>query len=207
MATTYTSIGHGGADTWREAVATASALPGTGMLGEVRFVIDVEEIYYWDGAAWQVASASSSVSSIADLTAVTNGAAATAGDIGEVITASQALTGTGVAATGVYGNVTTVSLTAGIWEVDGVVQFSENGANLTTSLSSGVSTATNGSTLGAFDACIHNNIISSTSDLIVPVPKILVSIAGTTSYYLNTRFYYTSGSPQHGGKITARRIR
>lgn len=145
---------------------------------------------------------------VAALGVETGGAAAAASHVGEILTATQsAATSTGVGLTGVYGNATSISLTAGVWEVKGVAGFSENGANLTTSFSAGISSAANGSTLSQFDAAIYNNLISSTSDLQVPVPAKNINISSTTTYYLNTRFFYTSGSPQHYGYLEARRIR
>jgi hypothetical protein len=145
---------------------------------------------------------------VAALGVVTGGTAAGASHVGEILTATQATaTSTGVGLTSVYGNATSISLTAGVWEVKGVAGFSENGANLTTSLSAGISPTTDGSGLSQFDVCIHNNLISSTSDLQVPVPIKNVNISSTTTYYLNTRFFYTSGTPQHYGYIEARRIR
>lgn len=135
------------------------------------------------------------------------GSSAASGKIGEIVTSAvTAATTTGVGATGVYGNVTSIALTAGDWVLTGVAGFQENGATLTTSLSCGFSTATNGSTLGALDAAVYNNLISSTSDLVAPSPTLNVIVpGGGATYYLNTRFFYTSGTPKHYGGIEARR--
>lgn len=145
---------------------------------------------------------------VSALKPITNGGSASAGKIGEILTASQAsATTTGVGATGVYGSVVSLSITAGVWQVYGVVAFSENGANLTDAFIAGISDSATGLTLGAFDVAVHNNLISSTSDLQVPVPNVLISIGSTTTYYLNSKFFYTSGTPKHYGKIYALRIR
>ena len=131
----------------------------------------------------------------------------TAGLIGALISSSvTAATTTGVAATGTYGNVTSISLPAGQYLLTGVAGFSQNGANLTTSLSCGFSSSTDGSALGTLDPATYNALISSTSDLVAPVPTLIVAPTTTTTYYLNTRFYYTSGTPQHYGRIIATRI-
>src|SRR4051812_46757624 len=63
---------------------------------------------------------------------------ATAGNIGELLsaTSSQALTNT----TSV--NVTSVSLTAGDWELSGFIQFSGAGATVTTDVQGSLSTTT-----------------------------------------------------------------
>ncbi len=137
-----------------------------------------------------------------------SGSAASTGSIGEIITASvTSATTTGIGATGVYGNVASIALTAGDWVITGVAGFSENGAVLTTSLSCGFSSTSNGSGLGALDAAVYNGLVSSTSDLVAPVPTLNLTLAAPTTYYLNTRFFYTSGTPKHYGRIEARRIR
>lgn len=41
-----------GAPTWRDPVSTATALPSTGMLGEVRVAQDTQINYTWSGSAW-----------------------------------------------------------------------------------------------------------------------------------------------------------
>lgn len=145
---------------------------------------------------------------VAAMTAVTDGSAAAAGAIGEILSASQAAnTATGVGATGTYGSPVSVSLTAGVWEVQGVAGFNENGATLTTAIECGISASATGVGISEFDTSLAPFLISSTSDAIIATPVVNVNISGTTTYYLNTRFYYTSGGPQHRGRITARRVR
>jgi hypothetical protein len=145
---------------------------------------------------------------MAALTAATDGGAATAGDIGELLTATQATNTTaGVAATGTWGDVVSISLAAGVWEIYGTVGVNENTAVLTASISCGVSDSATGVGLSDFDITEHGYLISGTANSIFSSPPIVVSIAATTTYYLNTRFYYTSGTPRHRGRIKARRIR
>lgn len=144
----------------------------------------------------------------AALLAVTDGSSAGAGIIGEILTGSQATaTSTGVGATGTFGNATSVSLTAGVWHIEAIAGFAENGAVLTDSMSGAISSSATGVGLTALDIVVHNNLVSSTADLVVPCFSQIVSLSGTTTYYLNTRFFYSSGSPQHYGRIRARRIR
>lgn len=285
---------------WTDPVATAGDLPASGQLGEAKLVIDVGQIYWWNGSTWVSEDPAFFISSVLDTNSIdltvasgvlsadlklsaaaadanfflnaysvkadglfietriadsthtgvissadwgtfnakepaissgttsqywrgdksfqtlntaaivpeTGGSAAAAGKIGEIITSSvTSATTTGVGATGVYGNVTSISLTAGVWLLTGVAGFQENGATLTTSLSAGFSTSSSGGTLGTLDPAVYNNLVSSTSDLVAPVPDLDVNISSTTTYYLNTRFFYTAGTPKHYGKISARRVR
>lgn len=157
---------------------------------------------YWRGdKTWQTLN-------VAALLPETSGTAASAGRIGEIISSSvNSATSSGVAATGDWGAVTSISLTAGVWQVQGVVGFTENGANLTTALECGVSASATGAGIGEFDTSVAPFLVSSTSDALLPTPIQYVNISSTTSYYLNSRFYYTAGSPQHRGRIIAIRIR
>lgn len=145
---------------------------------------------------------------IAALVPTVAGTAAATGQIGEVLTASQASnTTTGVGATGVFGSAVSLLLTAGSWMVWGTAGFNENGATLTSGLQVGVSASATGVGLSEFDTVLAPFLISSTSDALLPTSCIQVDISTNTTFYLNTRFWYTSGSPRHRGRITARRIR
>lgn len=145
---------------------------------------------------------------VANLVPVTDGTSADTGDIGEILSASQATaTSTGVGSTGTFGAVTSKALTAGVWWVTGVIAFKENGATLTTSLSGAITASATAAGITTFVPIAEAQLISGTADLILAVPHQIVSISTTTTYYLNSRIYYTAGSPQHYGEIKAYRIR
>lgn len=146
------------------------------------------------------------VLSIANLQAIVNGSSASAGQINEVLSGTQAAnTTTGVGASGAWGSATSVSLTAGRWAITGTAGFNENGAVLTDFMSVGISASATGVGISEFDTASNPHLISG-SDLLLGTPTVLVSIASTTTYYLNTKFNYTSGTPQHRGRIQALRI-
>lgn len=157
---------------------------------------------YWAGdKTWKT-------SEIASLEPVVSVSAAATGRIGEILTASQSSnTTTNVGATGVYGSAVSLSLTAGVWQLTGRAGFNENGATLTTGIQVGVSDSASGAGMDEFDTQLAPYLISSTSDAILATPPVLINISSTTTYYLNTRFWYTSGTPRHRGRLTARRIR
>lgn len=142
------------------------------------------------------------------LTAVTAGTPAATGKIGEVLRETQASnTTTGVGLTGDYGSVISIDLDPGSYYLMGVAGFSENGAVLTTGLQVGISDDAAGAGISEFDTSLFPGILSSTSDLLLATPGVFIDISAPTTYYLNTKFYYTSGSPEHRGQITAWRIR
>jgi hypothetical protein len=143
---------------------------------------------------------------VAALQIITDGSSAGTA-VNQIVTAQQTTaTATGVGATGVYGNSISVSVPAGRWILWGTAGFSENGAVLTTAMQCGISDSATGVGLTNVNTSIFPALISSTSDLILTPPQSVISISSTTTYYMNTKFYYTAGSPQHYGKISALRI-
>jgi hypothetical protein len=143
-----------------------------------------------------------------DLTALVAGGTAGAGKLGEVLSGTQAAnTATGIGATGTWGSPVSLALSAGEWAIDAVAGMAENGAVLTTSLACGISTSGSGVGIGGFDYVELPYLVSGTADLQMRTPTLYISIAAPATYYLNTRFYYTAGTPQHRGTIRARRIR
>lgn len=171
------------ADTYLASVATFAALPGTDPAYTVRLVQGEGVLYYYTGSAWQKIISTGSLS-----------------------TGTQAAnTTTGVGLTGVFGNVTSVSLTVGTWIIQGVAGFNENGAVLTTSLEAGISASSSGAGISEFDTIVMP-FTTSGADAVLATPLVQVTLGSTTTYYLNTRFNYTSGTPKHRGRIQARLI-
>ena len=144
---------------------------------------------------------------MAALTPKTDGSSITSG-IGQEITSSvSSASATGIGATAEWGDVTSITITAGLWSISGVVGFNENGATLTDSMCCGIKSTTGNSVPAFGDYCQYNELISSTADLIAPIPTVAVNLGtGGATYYLKTKFTYTAGAPKHYGKITARRI-
>lgn len=192
----------GGVVYWSTPVANFAALPAGTVAGETRVTLDNFKIYTWNGASWQLR-----VLRVADLTSTTDGSSAGAGVLNEVLSATTAAnTSTGVGGSGTYGSVISKAITAGRWQIQGVAGLSENGATLTTSLTCGISTSSTGVGISDFATTVMPWLLSSTSDAVASTPVIYVTLSGTVTYHLNTRFFYTSGTPQHRGEIRACRI-
>lgn len=141
-------------------------------------------------------------------TATTDSAAA--GFVGEY-TESVVSTFTNTAATGVFSDLTSISLTAGDWDVTGVLEYFRNTATWTGTEIMITSTSGN-STAGAIRG--QNRIqdawaSSSTTpeQLTQTIPSLRVSLSSTTTYYLKIRANFSAGQPQAIGNIFARRIR
>jgi len=131
----------------------------------------------------------------------TNDSAAT-GYLGEIVTSTVA-SGAGVSlVSGAAKTITSISLTAGDWDVFGMF-----GAFSNTSISSviaGASVTTN--TDGAEDAITYAAPISGNQTLQPVIPTIRVSIASTTTIYLVGKVSF-AGTCVGYGRITARRSR
>lgn len=142
------------------------------------------------------------------LTAIVDGSAATAGQIGEKVTANVAApSGTNVGATTEWGDVTSIALSAGIWAIFGVAGYAENGATLTGSFKCGIHTTSgnNAPSLGRYAQYAYMFAGGSDNPL-VPIPYVVLNVAGATTVYLKTFMTYADATPQHWGYIEATRI-
>lgn len=138
----------------------------------------------------------------------TNDSAA-AGYIGEyvesVITTQQA-----VGATGVWTNGTSISLSAGDWDVSAIIEAQANGATLTDYqivISKYSGTTTTDHVYG--DNYFDDLRAYGTGDYqILNVPNYRISVAATTTVYLKVWVAYSAGSPKlRTCKLFARRAR
>jgi len=135
---------------------------------------------------------------------------ASAGQIGEYIE-SSILVGSAISlTTNVVANVTSISLTAGDWDVAGIVRVHSNSA--TTSFTQAIAAIS--LTSATLDPEKQANIFTPAA---VPtaginycalgIPATRVSLASTTTVYLVVRSAFTVSTAQAYGNITARRIR
>ncbi len=108
-----------------------------------------------------------------------------------------------------YGDVTSISLTAGDWDVSGVVNVTPGSgvaivyALIGISITSGNSGA--GLTFG--DNQIDSVGPTATSDCGLSIPNYRIQLTGTTTVYLKMQAQYSSGTPLFSGRISARRAR
>lgn len=103
-------------------------------------------------------------------------------------------------------NVTSISLTAGDWDVDGSVYFTGNGSTVSVTFIGGTNTtsATLGSSYTFSD--VPSSILNI-SDLSFTVPTNRYSLSSTTSIYLVARASFSAGVANVSGQIRARRMR
>ena len=140
---------------------------------------------------------------IKGVSAATN---ATAGNVGEIIT-SGLIALTNFPTSTQWGDLGSIILTAGDWDVSVICKASANGATVV-AWSAGIGTVTGNSATGLSDG--DNAIFSSippTSiyDIPITIPSWRVSIAGSTTYYLKIKAQYSVATAQASGRISARR--
>lgn len=114
-------------------------------------------------------------------------------------------------ATTVFGDATSISLTAGDWDVTYQAHWRAAGATWTeafTGISITPGNSTVGLVLGDTEASV---MVASTStvvtDLEVSVVNVRMSLAVTTTVYAKISATYTAGTPKFDGRLSARRIR
>lgn len=135
---------------------------------------------------------------------------ANAGSVGEYVTANA----TGVAATsGVNLNVTSISLTAGDWEIDGLIATFPAGGTTTSFVIGGISVGSAVfSTINAgppqFDnVALHSSAIPAGAQFQEVVPNTRLTLAATTTVFLVMSVTFATSTMQVGGSIRARRVR
>lgn len=141
---------------------------------------------------------------------------ASAGFIGEFITSTVAVAGQVTLTTATTANVTSISLTAGDWDVSGVVDYTFAATTSYTSITAGISltsatlaTQPGGSGLGTDP----NSSFSTPAQVPTALPftmeiaPVRVSIAATTTVFLVTQATFTVAGLQAYGTIRARRVR
>lgn len=141
---------------------------------------------------------------------VTDGSAATAGNVGEVKNTSQttATNFGGSAGSPAYADGGSLSLTAGDWLVSIHTLAILNGST-TTQVYFGLGTATGNSATGLTDGTTASYVVPPTAatPTAATLVNMRVSLSTTTTYYWKVYAVYSAGTPQYKGYMTAVRIR
>ncbi|WP_137924659.1 hypothetical protein [Cupriavidus sp. 2SB] len=129
---------------------------------------------------------------------------ANAGSVGEFVTSTGTLLTSIASATPI--NLTSISLTAGDWDVTGSFAFFGNTGTVNTQIMGGVSTVS--ATLPAYPDRLNLPYSApAVATLASGVPTVRVSVASTTTVYLIGYATFSGGTTDAQGKIRARRVR
>lgn len=136
----------------------------------------------------------------------TNGVSPSAGFIGEQIRSYQSIpqgltNGDGL-------NVTSISLTAGIWDVSAIVGYSGGSGTITLNNTISIS-STSETVAGNYgDDTVVNSylVVSANYPVNLFIPALRVSLSSTTTYYLVTVASFSAGTLSAYGRISATRV-
>lgn len=155
-----------------------------------------------------VSASNLSSSGTTNLKGTTTNNDAAAGYIGEYISATIA-TGSAVSLTSPNGaNVTSISLTAGDWDVWGCIGFNQGSGTTAVAFNSSISSTSAtlpSSTTGAIFTIVGGG--SSATTVSFPTGMTRISIASTTTIYLVALASFSGGTMSAFGGIFARRVR
>jgi len=131
---------------------------------------------------------------------------ASSGNIGEFVSSSISVGSAVSLTTATAANVTSISLTAGDWDVSGMVSFNETTSTVTARTAGISSTSATLPTDGSEGYCgVQSNLTSEINSITLPVKRI--SIASTTTIYLVCKATFSAGTCGGFGTISARRVR
>lgn len=138
----------------------------------------------------------------------TNDSAA-AGYVGEYMQTAVAV-GAGVAlTTGVAANIASVALTAGDWEVEGMVGYHSSGTTTVNDCTEGISAVS--ATLPAAPGEVHTDyltiVVPAAPDPTYGAPRQRISLAAPATVYLVALSNFTVSTLTAYGQINARRVR
>lgn len=142
----------------------------------------------------------SQTAGIVGTTTNNNANAGSVGEYAENTTSGTALTN------GVAANATSVSLTAGDWDVSCEVTYTAAGGAIPTGLQQSISTtsATGG---GSGRQTLWTLSFAANSTNVMPTPRVRLSLSGTTTTYCTASALFSSGTVTAAGFIRARRVR
>jgi hypothetical protein len=129
---------------------------------------------------------------------------ASAGRVGEFVSSTVANTTVSLTS-GTPANVTSISLTAGDWDVSGMVIFNTAGTTVMSAQVAGVSSTS--ATLVTYQFANIAGTQSAGAGGNVVTPVVRISLSATTTVYLVAQGNFTTSTCQAGGVIRARRAR
>lgn len=130
-----------------------------------------------------------------------------AGFIGEQIRSALAAASQITLTTNTPANVTSITLSAGIWDISGIVSFGTNAATSSTAYQIGIGTtsATIPGNFGDDSLSITNAAILNQS-ISFSIPSLRVTLSGSTVYYLVCQATFTLNAKTAYGRISATRV-
>lgn len=133
---------------------------------------------------------------------------AAAGNVGEYVV--SAVTGVPIPLSGVWGDITSISLTPGDWDLSLNTSFGTVTSLTATNLSSGISATSGNSGAGMTTGDDQTSLPTaptSACNVNMVIPAKRVSISATTTYYAKMILVYSGGAATVSARLSARRVR
>lgn len=145
----------------------------------------------------------------AGIVGTTTNDSAAAGNVGEFVTSAVGSGSPVTASNGVWADVTSITLSAGDWDLTGQVSFSGTitGTNFVGGIGSASGTSTTGLVFGDTIASTPTAPTAASDNSVASVNLVRKSISGSTTYYLKFNASFTVGTCTVYGRISARRRR
>ena len=201
----YNSAGTGTAtgQTGAGSKISFSASPTVAIIGIKEDLISIEEANAFTAAQKSQARTNIGMSD-GHLPGIASNAAASAGEVGEVISAGAT---SGSLSSGVTTAMGSISLTAGDWDISATVQFNASGGTTITDYNGAVSLTS--ASLTPHGPMVFTHRVPASADhsdhFAFPPTQALTN--ATTSFYLNARSVFTGTAPTVTWSIRARRMR
>jgi len=145
------------------------------------------------------------------ITGTTTNDNAASGNVGEYV---SSIIGSGSSVTmsgsGQWGDITNISLTAGDWDVAGLIEYTYGSSSGVSVINVGISSTSGNSSSGLTSGSTYRASTAgptSAADSSIDISAVRISVASTTTYYLKYNATYTGGNPAAWGRLTARRVR
>lgn len=147
--------------------------------------------------------------SSADISGTTTNNSAVAGNLGEFVSSLVAVGSPVALSTGTAANVTSISLTAGDWDVEGNVNIINAGSTLTGSPNVQAGISSTSATLPSDGSECSSGILGTTLTNTdgITLPRKRMSLAVTTTVFLVAKATFSIGTFNTYGSINARRVR
>lgn len=136
----------------------------------------------------------------------TDGTAIATGYIGDVITSS--VSASNAASTGTYGDLTSLSLTPGCWDISIYGTLANNGATISGANLVGISTTSGNSSTGLTLGTTRIDIFQATSSTNCSfcLNAVRANLSATTTYYFKQLSTFSVATPQYYATIRAVRV-
>ena len=141
------------------------------------------------------------------ITGTTTNDNAAAGQVGEYI--ESVVSAVNASATATWGDMTSITLTAGDWDVNLQSTCRMNSATMTGQPTIGIGTASGNNSAGLTYGTTRSDGIIPTAglDSSAVIAGVRKSLASSTTIYAKLSASYSAGTPQFYGRISARRVR